>query len=78
MRTKDILEFITRSRPGAKGKGEATKANGVRAKPNTGLVFEMWLNAYRDQLERFCGSHKRPQLNEQPNSNHAEAAPDSW
>jgi len=76
VRTKDILELITRSRLGAKGKGEAAKANGVRAQPNTGLVFEMWLNAYRDQLERFCGSHKRHQVNEQPNSNHPEAAPD--
>ena len=48
----------------------------VNGKAKKRLTFEMWLSAYRNQLEEFCGSHQRHQTNEQPNPHQAEAAPD--
>lgn len=74
---RHILKLFARVRFGAKRNRKARKSNVAQAKPHKEDVFEMWLSAYRNQLEEFCRSQKDHQSNEEPNSNNAEAALES-
>lgn len=76
MRINSTPDVADRIRVCAKGTVAAMSDEAVNAKPKGRRAFEVWLSAYRNQLEEFAGSQNRHQTSEQPNPKPAEAVPD--